>query len=158
MTRCEVKVSGRRCESKATCRVGAVHCCEECVAALIDAGKVRRGDVVELALAVNTGDSKNPPMFAIGSPEWPGLSKLAEESGEALQVIGKLLGSGGNVNHWDGTNLRDRLIEETGDVLAAAEFVAKANGFYERAQERARLKLRMFWKWHGSDREEAEER
>lgn len=45
--------------------------------------------------------NQHPPMFAIGSPVWPGLSKLAEEAGETLQVVGKLMGTGGESAHWD---------------------------------------------------------
>lgn len=87
-----------------------------------------------------------PPMFAIGSPAWPGLSKLAEEAGEALQVIGKLMGTGGETAHWDGTDLRQRLTEEVGDTLAACDFVALCNGL-DVAQRRAG-KFALFCKWH----------
>lgn len=90
-----------------------------------------------------------PEMFAIGSPKWPGLSKLTEEAGEAIQVIGKLMATGGETSHWDGSgDLRDRLIEETGDTLAACLFVAKKNGFEEQLFTRAYAKLSLFNKWH----------
>jgi hypothetical protein len=51
-------------------------------------------------------------MFAIGDKEWPGISKLVEEAGEVGQVCGKLIGSGGETAHFDGSNLRARLSEE----------------------------------------------
>jgi len=97
----------------------------------------------------NPSPMKAPEMFAIGSPRWPGVSKITEEAGEVQQVIGKLLGTGGERNHWDGSDLRQRLIEEVGDVLAAADFVAIANDFEAEVRERARQKLALFFKWHG---------
>jgi hypothetical protein len=88
-------------------------------------------------------------MFAIGSPAWPGLSKITEESGEVLQVIGKLLGTGGQTAHWDGTDLLVRLIEEVGDVLAACDFVVSANALNADAiGARRAQKLALFWQWH----------
>lgn len=89
-----------------------------------------------------------PEMFAIGSAKWPGLSKLSEEAGEVVQVIGKLMGTGGEAEHWDGTNLRARLIEETADVFAACLFVAEMNGFLEDFGVRAADKVNLFRKWH----------
>jgi NTP pyrophosphatase (non-canonical NTP hydrolase) len=86
-------------------------------------------------------------MFAIGDDQWPGLSKLAEESGEVLQVIGKLMGTNGKAYHWDGTRLRERLIEEVGDVLAACQFVTEVNQL-EGVHERAAEKLKLFHQWH----------
>lgn len=65
--------------------------------------------------------------YSIGSDAWPGLSKLIEECGETIQVAGKLMGTGGAVEHWDGSNLGDRLIEEIGDLQAAIEFFVETN-------------------------------
>lgn len=90
-----------------------------------------------------------PPIFAIGSPVWPGLSKLTEESGEVQQVIGKLMGTGGAIQHWDGSNLQERLIEEMGDCWAALQFVASKNNLDMGAIERRRAKkLALFNQWH----------
>lgn len=89
-----------------------------------------------------------PDMFAIGSPKWPGLSKLTEESGEAQQVIGKLMGTGGETAHWDGTNLYHRLIDEVGDTLAACRFVGEKNGCSSAIEKRAMQKLALFNQWH----------
>lgn len=86
--------------------------------------------------------------YAIGSTRWPGLSKLIEEAGEVIQVAGKLLATGGAVDHWDGTNLRDRLIDEVGDLLAAVEFVAQANQIEAEVMARAAEKLHLFRQWH----------
>jgi NTP pyrophosphatase (non-canonical NTP hydrolase) len=96
--------------------------------------------------------TKHPPKFAIGSPEWPGLSKLAEEAGETLQVVGKLMGTGGETAHWDGSDLRERLIEEISDLFAACDFVVAANRLDREAiRERRAKKLALFFAWHESD-------
>lgn len=87
--------------------------------------------------------------YSIGSDLWPGLSKLAEEAGEVLQVIGKLIATGGDVHHWDGTNLRTRIGEEMGDLLAAINFVARENGLDAEVYERYVEKKALFQKWHG---------
>lgn len=87
--------------------------------------------------------------FAIGSPVWPGLGKAVEEAGELLQVLGKLMASGGQAEHWDGTNLHERLIDEAGDVLGALRFLIRANGLPEDVIElRAARKHALFCQWH----------
>lgn len=90
--------------------------------------------------------------YSIGSDLWPGLSKLIEECGEAMQVAGKIIATGGEVEHWDGTNLEDRLIEELGDLMAAAEFVAERVGqeFVDAVIDRSAVKLRLFRTWQES--------
>lgn len=65
-----------------------------------------------------------PEMFAIGSRAWPGLSKLAEESGELTHVIGLIVGSEEMT-----LRLKEMFVEELGDVMAACLFVAETNGF-----------------------------
>ena len=90
----------------------------------------------------NSGD------FSIGSNVWPGISKLVEECGEVLQICGKLVGTGGEPNHWDGSNLTERLQDEMADVIAAIWFVAKANELDEAAiQKRVYEKTRQFYRW-----------
>ena len=64
--------------------------------------------------------------YCIGSDEWNGLSKLIEELGELQQVCGKLIGSGGDTNHWSG-DLNEKFIEEIGDVQAAMNFFVDKN-------------------------------
>ena len=93
-------------------------------------------------------ERKAPPMFAIGSPAWPGLSKLAEEAGETLQVVGKLMGTGGETAHWDGSDLRQRLVEELGDLMAACDFVALKNDLGVAVAQRRHEKFQLFMKWH----------
>ncbi len=94
-------------------------------------------------------------LFAIGAERWPGISKLLEEAGEVVQVGGKLLATYGEVQHWDGSNLQDRLTDELGDLLAAIDFVVMlckldaARIMRQRAE-----KLDQFLAWHnraGSD-------
>jgi hypothetical protein len=64
--------------------------------------------------------------YCIGSDEWNGLSKLIEELGELQQVCGKLIGSEGSTDHWSG-DLKEKFIEELGDVSAAMDFFVVRN-------------------------------
>lgn len=92
-------------------------------------------------------------MFAIGDRKWPGVSKLVEEIGELGQVLGKLMGSRGETQHWSG-NLWDMLHDEIGDVVAAVEFVITYCQLdRKRIYERATKKLELFEKWHREDPE-----
>lgn len=96
-------------------------------------------------------------MFAIGDKEWPGISKLAEEIGEVGQIIGKLMGTGGKIEHWDGEgNLDARLIAEMADVYAAITFVMRNNFKDEvdrsRFNDRAEAKIKLFEGWHAKGR------
>jgi NTP pyrophosphatase (non-canonical NTP hydrolase) len=91
--------------------------------------------------------------YSIGSDVWPGLAKLAEECGELVQVLGKIIAMGGeeNYDHWDGTNLRVRLIEEMGDVRGAMIFLCEQNGIRKQdVHERADQKLELFRTWQGA--------
>jgi NTP pyrophosphatase (non-canonical NTP hydrolase) len=93
--------------------------------------------------------NREDSMFAIGDEEWPGLSKLAEECGEVIQVIGKLMGTRGKTDHWDGMDLRKRLIEELADLIAAICFAVDQNRLDEQAlKERIEKKLETFERWH----------
>lgn len=94
---------------------------------------------------------KNEP-FSIGSDVWPGLSKLIEECGEVLQVGGKLMGTGGAVQHWDGTNLRERLQDELGDAIAAIDFIVAHNDLDAGVIAlRAEHKRGLFERWHTAE-------
>ena len=93
-------------------------------------------------------------MFAIGGAEWPGISKLVEEMGEVGQVVGKLMATHGESKHWDADgDLRDRLTEEVGDLLAAVWFVAEMNDL--QITERAQYKYSLFGQWHRERRARA---
>lgn len=89
------------------------------------------------------------PVYSIGSTVWPGISKLIEEMGEVQQLLGKLMGGGGT-EHWQG-DLRPKLIEELGDIVAATGFFT-AHNFTSRERtaiaDRAAKKLGVFDGWH----------
>jgi NTP pyrophosphatase (non-canonical NTP hydrolase) len=89
-------------------------------------------------------------MFAIGDKEWPGISKLVEECGEVLQVAGKLMGTRGDPAHWSG-DMREALVEEMADLVAALAFVAD-QCLTEREREamasRTETKFERFQGWH----------
>lgn len=90
------------------------------------------------------------PPYSIGSTTLPGLSRLLEEAGEAVQVVGKIIGAGHAGRHWDGTHLGDRLRDELADLTAAIRFVTETNGLDSdpRLAERAADKLRTYNEWH----------
>lgn len=88
---------------------------------------------------------------SIDSGHWPDTSRLLEEMGKLQQVLGKLLGTGGEVNHWDGSNLRERLVEELADLKAAIWLFENFNLTSEEKQaivRRFHKKLDLFEKWH----------
>lgn len=89
--------------------------------------------------------------FSIGSGVWPGASKVVEEVGELLQVIGKLIATHGDAKHFDGSNLRERVIDEIADVEAALAFFRKQNLTTDevtREGVRYTEKLALFEQWH----------
>jgi hypothetical protein len=95
--------------------------------------------------------SKASGDFSIGSKVWPGASKLLEEMGELQQAIGKLIATAGETAHWDGSDLRARLIEEMADVRAALEFFQAQNFTADdddRIAARIERKGRLFSDWH----------
>lgn len=90
-------------------------------------------------------------MFAFGDKEWPGLAKLNEESGELIQVIGKLMMTHGDRNYWGNVDLRKRLVEEMGDLAAAIDFVSDHVLTPEETHvfvERMKQKRALFEQWH----------
>lgn len=92
-----------------------------------------------------------------------GLAKLSEESGELQQVLGKLQQTIGKmlqypelqkasapnmVLHPDGTNLRECLQNEMGDVMAALDFVrGKLELDSQIVTDRWAAKLKLFKQW-----------
>jgi NTP pyrophosphatase (non-canonical NTP hydrolase) len=78
-----------------------------------------------------------------------GLAKLAEECGELIQVIGKRLAYYSTDEHPDGTNLRQRMIEELGDVQAAIEFLCEHedDDFAAAVDARSMQKVGLFRRW-----------
>jgi NTP pyrophosphatase (non-canonical NTP hydrolase) len=95
-----------------------------------------------------------PHRFAIGSHTWPGLSKLNEECGENVQVVGKLMAFPSG-EHPDGAGpLSGRLEDELGDLMAAIQYVAFANDKLDASKivARAQKKLALFKRWHEDER------
>lgn len=92
------------------------------------------------------------PPYTIGAERWPGVAKLAEEAGEFQQVFGKLIATDGEAKHWDGSDLRARLIEEAGDLYAAVLYFAEANDLKDAVEIRAAEKLARFRGWHNLER------
>lgn len=92
--------------------------------------------------------------FSFGSRTWPGLSKLVEECGEVLQIAGKIMGTGGAVQHWDGKgDLDERIALELCDLFAAARAFFQLNGFDGNPVyiQREIQKYRQFLKWHSEN-------
>lgn len=90
-------------------------------------------------------------MFAFGDKEWPGVAKLNEESGELVQVIGKLMMTHGKREYWDNVDLRKCLVEEMADQAAAIGFVADhalTDGEIAEFAERCKAKRALFEQWH----------
>jgi NTP pyrophosphatase (non-canonical NTP hydrolase) len=88
-------------------------------------------------------------MFAIGDQEWAGISKVIEECGEVLQVIGKLVAVHGEERHWNSKNLHQDLEDEIADLLAAITFARETNCLDgERFDQRVAKKLARFRAWH----------
>jgi NTP pyrophosphatase (non-canonical NTP hydrolase) len=88
------------------------------------------------------------PPLTIGADDLPGVAKIVEECGEYVQVVGKLLATDGRAEHWDGTDLHVRLVEEAGDILAAIRYFAEANDIGAVIELRADQKLALFRRWH----------
>lgn len=92
--------------------------------------------------------------YSIGGRPLPGLSKVLEEAGEVIQVGGKFIATGGAAQHWDGTDLHERMRDELADLSAAITFYLEANGIHSDERdaalfrERVLTKLMQFRSWH----------
>lgn len=92
-------------------------------------------------------------MFAIGDERWPGISKLVEEMGEVGQILGKLMGTGGEREHWNVADLKSALEDELGDLSAAIDFVvAYCSLDRDAIHKRMMNKIRLFEHWHEQGR------
>jgi hypothetical protein len=79
------------------------------------------------------------------------LGLLAEECGEAIQIIGKILRHGyESVNpyeEYNGTN-RDRLTREIADILVALDFMLLNRDVLQaQLDERKKIKHHKIWDW-----------
>lgn len=95
------------------------------------------------------------PPFGYGTKVWPGLAKLNEEAGEVIQVIGKLMATGGERKHWGGSDLQARLEDEVADLQAALDFLLAHNGrrlSRKRVAARVKMKRRTYERWHRQGR------
>jgi hypothetical protein len=100
--------------------------------------------------ATSNGQTYAP--FVIGEGVvWPGLAKLAEECGELLQVIGKIIAYPAGIHPDGGPLLALRITDELADVYAAIQFVVTANPRDvdpDDWSERVGAKLDRFARWH----------
>lgn len=87
--------------------------------------------------------------FAIGSTVRPGMSKIIEEAGELLQVLGKLIATGGEAHHWAAGDLDKKQHQEVADLYAALDFYVEQNAMdHKRIDRRRATKLKRFRQWH----------
>lgn len=93
-----------------------------------------------------------PMPWAIAQTDcWPGTAKVMEECGELVQVLAKLIALGSAGIHWDGSDLRVRIVEELGDLTGALEFFMRHNLTEEQVDQvldRAEVKGDLFETWH----------
>lgn len=71
-------------------------------------------------------DASEAGPYGIGSDHWPGVGKAVEEMCELGGELGKLIGSGGDREHWTG-DLVVRIRGEIADVRAALDFLEESN-------------------------------
>lgn len=87
--------------------------------------------------------------FAFGSKTLPGLAKVNEECGEAVQQIGKLMMTGGSPRHWEGGDLIQNAINEMADIQAAIDFFRAHNVVdFPAFAARVDAKRALFEQWH----------
>lgn len=90
--------------------------------------------------------------FAIGSSEWPGMAKVIEECGELQQVLGKIIGCGGDFSlDWVVMDHRAKIVEEVADLSAAIQFFISENldiSEIASISNRQEEKLKLFRRWH----------
>jgi NTP pyrophosphatase (non-canonical NTP hydrolase) len=91
--------------------------------------------------------------YSIGSRKWPGLAKLMEECGEAVQAGAKLIAANGADVHWQNDlSLTGQLEDEIADVTAAIVFLTENNPLdTDRITTRANRKLKLFRTWHAAE-------
>ncbi len=108
----------------------------------------------EFALRTGIGNqsSINPEEapYQLKCADWPGMSKVIEESGELGQVFGKIQSAGGaTVYPWGNVDLKAKTVEEVADLLAALTFMVKKSPHVDEAavSERMAKKFKLFEAW-----------
>ena len=78
-----------------------------------------------------------------------GVVKLIEECGELTQVLAKRLAWWSTDEpHWDGSDLKTRMAEEMGDVMAGLIFVAGQFDISDAMMDRSAVKFETYCDWH----------
>ena len=92
--------------------------------------------------------------FEIGSYKFAGVLKLLEECSELSVVLAKLVTVDGG-EYWEGRDLESEIIEELGDVLAAAKYFMSQSTPVISAKilKRRDEKVDLFIQWHNEERE-----
>lgn len=67
-----------------------------------------------------------PGPYSIGSDTWPGLSRLAADAAQVVEVACAIIGTGNDTQD-DAACLRESLQEELGDLRAAIDYVIGKN-------------------------------
>ena len=86
-----------------------------------------------------------------------GLTKLAEECGELIQIVSKKSAYLDTDTHPDGKgSMRTRMEDKIADVAAASEFVVQNFELNrQRILSRTQEKLSTFRRWHGAQPEQS---
>lgn len=83
--------------------------------------------------------------FFVSEDLWPGISKVVEECGELLQILGKLMAY--PVGRYpDGQDLKVLVEEEIADLYAALDYFVEVNGL-DNTTDRRCVKLKRFKEW-----------
>jgi len=88
--------------------------------------------------------------YQLSCPEYPGLAKVIEESGEIGQVFGKIMSNGGHrFDPWVGNDLGAKLDEEAADLLAALSFMVTYCPHIDEniVGDRVARKFKLFQEW-----------
>jgi len=86
--------------------------------------------------------SANPDAgYTMQNTNWPGLAKVIEESGEVLQICGKIMSIRGASIYYKGEDLRSELEDEVGDLLASLTYLIQENKL-----DRAKINRRVQYK------------
>lgn len=77
-------------------------------------------------------------------PAWPGISRLAAQAAQVLEMSGKIVGSDAD-GDGDRASLRDSMQDELGGLRAAIDYVIGRNGLDWNAINRERDRKRALY-------------